>query len=123
MMGQFVGNCHGNERAVSDLAASGVVVASIDFRMGGQNPYPSSLADINYAMRWLKVHVPDFKADPATVGGLGVSSGGHLILLSAMRPFDPRYTALPFVGAAGVNGTLAYAISLWGASIPMAATC
>ena len=33
------------------LAASGVVVASIDFRMGGEDPYPSSLADINYAAR------------------------------------------------------------------------
>jgi acetyl esterase/lipase len=49
---------------------------------------------------------------------LGVSSGGHLILLSAMRPFDPRYTSLPFAGAAGVDGTLAYAISLWGVLDP-----
>jgi hypothetical protein len=53
-----------------------------------------------------------------TVGGLGVSSGGHLILLAAMRPHDPRYTALPFAAAAGVDGTLAYAISLWGVLDP-----
>jgi acetyl esterase/lipase len=57
-------------------------------------------------------------ANAATIGGLGVSSGGHLILLSAMRPFDPRYTALPFAGAAGVEATLAYAISLWGVLDP-----
>ena len=86
--------------------------------MGGEYPYPSSLADINYATRWLKVHAADFNADPATVGGLGVSSGGHLILLSAMRPFDPRYTALPLAGAAGVDGTLAYAVSCGVSSIP-----
>jgi acetyl esterase/lipase len=112
------GERRNNPALAEALSASGVVVASIDFRMGGQDPYPSSLADINYATRWLKVHAPDFKADPATVGGLGVSSGGHLILLSAMRPFDPRYTALPFAGAAGVDGTLAYAISLWGVLDP-----
>jgi acetyl esterase len=112
------GDRRNNPPLAEGLAASGVVVASIDFRMGGQDPYPSSLADINYATRWLKVHAPDFKADPATVGGLGVSSGGHLILLSAMRPFDPRYTALPFAGAAGVDATLAYAISLWGVLDP-----
>ncbi|MGH8070427.1 MAG: alpha/beta hydrolase [Candidatus Entotheonellia bacterium] len=112
------GDRRNNPALAEGLAASGVVVASIDFRMGGQDPYPSSLADINYATRWLKVQAPDFKADPATVGGLGVSSGGHLILLSAMRPFDPRYTALPFAGAAGVDGTLAYAISLWGVLDP-----
>jgi acetyl esterase len=112
------GDRRNNPALAEGLAASGVVVASIDFRMGGQDPYPSSLADINYATRWLKVHAPDFKADAATIGGLGVSSGWHLILLSAMRPFDPRYTALPFAGAAGVDATLAYAISLWGVLDP-----
>jgi acetyl esterase/lipase len=108
-----------NNPAVAEgLAASGVVVVSIDFRCGGKDPYPSSLADINYATRWLKVHAADFNADAATVGGLGISSGGHLILLSAMRPYDPRYTALPLAGAADVDATLAYAISLWGVLDP-----
>lgn len=108
-----------NNPAVAEgLAASGVVVVSIDFRCGGKDPYPSSLADINYATRWLKVHAADFHADAATVGGLGISSGGHLILLSAMRPYDPRYTALPLAGAADVDATLAYAISLWGVLDP-----
>jgi acetyl esterase/lipase len=91
---------------------------SIDFRCGGKYPYPSSLADINYATRWLKAHAADFNADAETVGGLGISSGGHLILLSAMRPRDPRYTALPLATAPDLDGTLAYAISLWGVLDP-----
>jgi acetyl esterase/lipase len=107
-----------NPALAEGLAASGVVVASIDFRMGGQDPYPSSLIDINYATRWLKVHAADFNADAVTVGGLGVSSGGHLMMLSAMRPYDPRYTALSLAGAADVDATLAYAISLWGVLDP-----
>ena len=109
-----------NNPAIAEgLAASGVVVASIDFRCGGKYPYPSSLADINYATRWLKVHAADFNADATTVGGLGVSSGGHLILLSAMRPFDPRYTALPLAETNGIDGSLAYAISCWGVLDPL----
>jgi len=107
-----------NPPLAEGLAASGVVVVSIDFRSGGKYPYPSSLADINYATRWLKVHAADFNADAATVGGLGVSSGGHLIMLAAMRPYDPRYTALPLAGAAGVDATLTYAISCWGVLDP-----
>ena len=107
-----------NPAIAEGLAASGVVVVSIDFRCGGKDPYPSSLADINYATRWLKVHAADFNADAATVGGLGVSSGGHLILLSAMRPYDPRYTALSLAGAADVDATLAYAVSCWGVLDP-----
>lgn len=112
------GDSTNNPAIAEGLAASGVVVASLDFRCGGEDPYPSSLADINYATRWLKLHAADFHADAATVGGLGVSSGGHLIMLSAMRPFEPRYTALPLAGAAGLDGTLAYAISCWGVLDP-----
>jgi acetyl esterase len=107
-----------NPPLAEGLAASGVVVVSPDFRCGGKYPYPSSLADINYATRWLKLHAADFNADAATIGGLGVSSGGHLIMLAAMRPYDPRYTALPLTGAASVDATLAYAISCWGVLDP-----
>lgn len=108
-----------NPALAEGLAASGVVVASIDFRMGGEDPYPSSLQDINYATRWLKRHAADFRADPATVGGLGISSGGHLILLSAMRPRDPRYAALPFPEAPDLDATLAYVITCWGVLDPL----
>jgi acetyl esterase len=93
------------------LAASGVVVVAIDFRQGTSDPYPSSLADINFATRWLKAHAPDFRADPRLVGGFGGSSGGHLIVLSAMRPHDPRYAALPLAEAPEVDATLAYVVA------------
>ena len=104
------------------LAASGLVVAAIDFRMGGDAPYPSSLQDINYAIRWLKVHAADFNGTAAALGGIGFSSGGHLIILSAMRPADPRYTALPFDEAPDVDARLAYAIACWPVIDPYART-
>jgi acetyl esterase len=102
-----------NNPAIAEgLAASGVLVASIDFRMAADR-YPSSLQDINYGIRWLKSHARDFNADASSVGGLGVSSGGHLIVLSAMRPNDRRYAALPYQDSS-VDASLAYAISCWG---------
>lgn len=100
------------------LAGSGVVVAAIDFRMPPKYPYPASIADINYGTRWLKAHARAFNADPNTVGALGVSSGGHIIMLSAMRPHDPRYAALPLPEASDVDATLAYAIVCWGVLDP-----
>lgn len=75
------------------LAARGIVVASIDFRMGPAHAYPTSLCDANYAVRWLKQRAAEFGAAANRVGGLGFSSGGHLILLAAMRPVHPAYTA------------------------------
>src|ERR1051325_10146951 len=60
-----------NAPMVKDLAAHGLVVASVDFRLGGQAPYPATTADINYATRWLKVHASQFGATPEAFGGLG----------------------------------------------------
>ena len=77
------------------LAESGIVVASIEFRLAPDHPYPAQVADINYGTRWLKAHARDFNADPGSIGAIGSSSGGHGVFLSGMRPHDPRYAALP----------------------------
>lgn len=75
------------------LAATGIAVVSIDFRMAPKHQYPSSLLDVNFAIRWLKANAAGFDIDPDKIGGLGISSGGHLILLAAMRPEHPAYVA------------------------------
>ena len=77
------------------LARSGVIVAALDFRQPPVAPYPASLQDIHYAIRWLKVLAPELGSRPDLVGSMGNSSGGHQAMLLAMRPFDPRYSALP----------------------------
>ena len=99
-----------NAPMVDALASSGVVVASIDFRLGTEAPYPASIADVNYATRWLKAHAEEFGATAETLGGLGLSSGGHMVMLSAMRPTDPRYLALPLDGT---DARLAYVMMGW----------
>ncbi|HTH94968.1 MAG TPA: alpha/beta hydrolase [Rhodocyclaceae bacterium] len=73
------------------LAATGIVVVSIDFRMAPKHRYPSSLLDVNFAIRWMKANAAAFDIDSGNIGGLGISSGGHLILLAAMRPAYPTY--------------------------------
>ncbi len=97
------------------LAASGILVAAIDFRLAPAHPYPAQVVDVNYATRWLKAHAAEFNATADQVGGIGSSSGGHTLMLSAMRPDDPRYSALELDGPAGsgVDATLAYTICCW----------
>ena len=85
-------------------ANNGFAVASLDFRQGA-NMYPSSLVDINHAIRWLKSRAAELGIDPDRMALSGFSSGGHLAMLSAMRPRDPRYAALP-VGGASVDATV-----------------
>ncbi len=76
------------------LAASGLVVAAINFRHGADG-YPTSLADINYAVRWMKANAKRFNGRADRIGLSGTSSGGHLAMLAAMRPTDSRYAAVP----------------------------
>ena len=102
-----------------DLASAGIVVLSIEFRNAPEAPYPASLQDINYAVRWLKAHAREFGSSPERVGLYGTSSGGHQVLLAAMRPDDPRYTALPLAEAPHLDARVAFVVSGWGVLFPL----
>lgn len=103
------------------LAESGVVVAAIDFRMPPEACYPASLADINYAIRWFKTHAAEFGGRPEQVGLIGSSSGGHQVMLTGMRPDDPRYCAIPLpAGAPSVDAGVRCVVMLWPVIDPLA---
>jgi len=102
------------------IAASGVLVAAIDLRVAPEAPYPASVADANYGIRWLKAKAREWKGDPATVGALGSSSGGHIIELCAMRPNDPRYNAHPLPEAPNLDARLTYVVARSPVSDPFA---
>ncbi len=108
-----------NNIAIAEaLAADGVVVLSIDFRMPPQAMYPDTVADVNLGIRWLKSNAAKFNSRADLVGGLGTSSGGHLLLLNALRPADPRYAKLPLDGSA-VDASLRFAIACWPVADPL----
>src|SRR5271170_3418218 len=109
-----------NADTATTLAKRGIVVLSIDFRMPPEAPYPASLQDINLGIRWLKLHARDYGSSAERVGAYGTSSGGHQVLLAALRPTDPRYSALTLTGAPEADATLAFVISGWGVIDPLA---
>ncbi|MSQ14324.1 MAG: alpha/beta hydrolase [Dehalococcoidia bacterium] len=102
-----------NESIDHSLAGSGIVVAAIDFRLAPQYPYPAQVVYVNYATRWLKAHAGELNADRDSVGALGFSSGGHTVVLSAMRPRDARYSALPLEEDPNADATLGYILALF----------
>jgi len=99
------------------LAARGIVVLSIDFRMPPAVRYPETVADVNFGIRFLKTNAGRFATRIDLVGGLGTSSGGHLLLLNALRPRDPRYASIPLPG---VDAGLAFAVACWPVADPLA---
>jgi acetyl esterase/lipase len=97
-----------NETMARAVAASGVLVVSIDMTLAPEAPYPASVQDANYGVRWLKWKAPGWRGDPSTLGILGSSTGGHMGELVGMKPRDPKYGAIPLPEAPNIDASVAY---------------
>jgi acetyl esterase/lipase len=97
-----------NEPMDRAVAASGVLVVAIDMTLAPEAPYPASVQDANYGIRWLKAKAAAWNGDPANLGVLGSSTGGHIAELLAMRPRDGRYNAIPLAEAPKLDAAVAY---------------
>jgi acetyl esterase/lipase len=90
------------------IATSGVLVVAIDLRLSEEAPYPASVQDANYGVRWLRWKAAEWKGAPSRIGVYGSSSGGHVAQLLAMRPRDTRYNAIALPGDPNLDATVAY---------------
>ena len=79
----------GDRTAVSGftdlIARTGIAVLAVDTRLAPRFIFPASVADVIYAVRWLKQHAAEYAVDADRIGILGVSSGGYLAVLATMR--------------------------------------
>lgn len=119
--GAWTGGDRMNNAAMHDvIAAAGTAVLALEFRLAPASPYPAGVADVNLGIRWLKANIAQWGGDPSKVGGLGTSSGGHLLLLNVLRPKDSRYSALKLAKPADVDASLAYVVVCWPIADPVA---
>ncbi len=102
------------------LANLGIFVMAIDFRMPPLIRYPKSVADIHYAISWLKENAPKYNLSPEHVGGLGTSSGGHQLLLNMLCPNNPDWLDEPFLTHPTCDTSLAFGIACWPVTDPLA---
>ncbi len=65
------------------LASEGFVVASLEYRLSGEAPFPAQLQDARAAIRFLKANAAKYGIDASRVGVWGGSAGGHLTGLIA----------------------------------------
>jgi len=89
------------------LAAAGVTVASIDYRLVVEAPFPAQRADIEAAVDWLID--AGIAPSPSGVVLMGASAGAHLAALACLTS---RYRFAGFVGLFG-----RYDLSSWTESL------
>jgi acetyl esterase/lipase len=93
------------------LAARGYVGADVTHRLSGDATFPAPVADLKYAIRWLKANADEYGIDPERVAVGGHSSGAHLAALAAVTPDDP--TLAPD-GAPDASSSVAAAVPMNG---------
>jgi acetyl esterase/lipase len=80
---------------LAKLASEGFVVASLEYRLSGEAPFPAQLQDSRAAIRFLKANAAKYGIDPAKVGVWGGSAGGHLSALTAYSCGDTSLDPTP----------------------------
>lgn len=110
-----------------ELARSGLLVVSIDFRQSPDFRHPAASANVTAAVRWVRLNAGRLGADPERVGLIGSSSGGHLALLSALRPKAPQHGGTPISDPAGafaahdsIDASVDFVVAMWPVSDPAA---
>lgn len=69
---------------LSELARSGFVVASVEYRTTNEEVYPTQLTDVKAAIRYLRAHSKRYNIDPERFGVMGESAGGYLTAMAAL---------------------------------------
>jgi acetyl esterase/lipase len=92
------------------FASKGYTVASVNYRLAPEHPFPAAVEDVKSAIHYLKRNAKNLGIDPAQLFLLGRSAGGQIALLTA-------YTAKELA----INGVVAFytpADMVWAYSIP-----
>ena len=107
------------------LAARGMTVFSLDFRDGRNGKHPCAVQDIAAGIRFVRANAERLEVDAGCIGLIGSSSGGHLVLLTAIQPDVPAHRGTPFAvdgkfEDAPVSAEVGYVVALWPVSDPLA---
>ncbi len=58
---------------------------TINYRLAPQHRWPAGADDVMTAIRWVKTHAKEYKADPKRIALVGESAGGHLVSYVGVR--------------------------------------
>jgi acetyl esterase/lipase len=83
---------YGTRPFFRQLAAQGHVVMDVAYRLCPEVDIYGMVGDVKRAVAWMKANAARYQVKPERIVLAGGSSGGHLSLLAAYTPDDPRLT-------------------------------
>jgi acetyl esterase/lipase len=91
------------DNIAQEFCPYGYVVVSINYRLSGRGTWPAQIEDVQKALRYIRANARELRIDPARIASVGMSAGGHLATMVALRD-DP----------AGPDGRVNTAVNLDG---------
>jgi acetyl esterase/lipase len=78
---------HEGRQVAAFLNSLGIAAFVLRYRLGPRYHHPIELGDAQRAIRTLRAHAAEWRIDPARIGIMGFSAGGHLAVTASNR-FD-----------------------------------
>ena len=106
---------HEGKDVAAWLNSLGITAGVLRYRVS-PNRHPAPLLDVQRAVRLMRKNAREYRVDPAKVGVLGFSAGGHLAASAATlhtadsRALNPLATADPLLGAVSARPDFAVLI-------------
>ncbi len=74
---------------LAELLSRGYVVASVNYRLSGEAPFPAAIEDCKAAVRFLRANASEYGYFPDRIAAFGTSAGGTFAsMLGLMGPGD-----------------------------------
>jgi acetyl esterase/lipase len=106
---------------LASIAARGYVVASLNYRLSGEAPFPAAIRDVKFAIKWLRAHAAEYGINKDKAVVWGGSAGGQLTALAAttcgvqeLEPVLPNPASTEAAATAGESDCVQGAVTWYG---------
>ncbi|MEU2775744.1 alpha/beta hydrolase [Streptomyces sp. NPDC007162] len=86
--GWKIGDKADDSASLTPIVALGYAVASVNYRLLGDAPWPAQLHDVKAAIRWVRANAEMHGLDPDRIAAGGASAGGHLASMAGLTAGD-----------------------------------
>lgn len=102
------------DKLCQQLAERGYVAVTVTYRLAPKYQFPAAVHDVKAAVRWLRASADKYQLDPARIGVVGDSAGGHLVQFLGVTGDVPQFEGDG--GSAGQSSKVTCVVNYYGPS-------